>query len=173
VLGVTVSLHSRDRGEATGRVLGPMVLILFAGVIPIIFPNLVAIAAAAATPPFQIWASLLSYDDVHAFRRAVASDQFKLAGVRSAAGVWVLYLVSVSVLAAQVLGAVLLFRRSVRRFDESVGRPVRSRGNTVERRVGSPGKNGVKSSAGLTIESEEPMLAGLGQPAAHEANDLS
>ena len=72
-LGVSTSLWSRDRGQATGKVLGPLMLSLGLSALPFLLPGTASVVLAAGTMPFQTWASLLSYEDVHAAIHSVRS----------------------------------------------------------------------------------------------------
>jgi hypothetical protein len=128
-LGVAVSLWSRDRGEATGRVLGPLMLLLSLGALPFVLPGISSILLAAVSMPFQTWASLLSYEDVHAAFRSGVAPPFSAIGIPSGSGVRIVMAAWLISTAAQAVGAWLLMRSAVRGFDAAVGRPMRARGD--------------------------------------------
>lgn len=128
-LGVSVSLWSRDRGQATGRVLGPLMLSMGLGALPFILPGNASVLMAAGAIPFQAWASLLSYEDAHAAIRSGALPQFAAVGIPSGVGARIglaAWLISTT---AQAVGAFLVTRSAVRGFDAAVGRPIRTRGD--------------------------------------------
>ena len=54
-LGVSMSLWSSDRDQATGRVIGPLTLCSWLGVLPFMLPGIAGFAVAVGSPPFQIW----------------------------------------------------------------------------------------------------------------------
>ena len=128
-LGVSVSLWSRDRGEATGRVLGPLMLFLGLSALPFLLPGTASVLMAAGTMPFQTWASLLSYEDVHAAIHSGVPPQFAAIGIRSGAGARIVLAAWLIGTTAQAVGASLLTRSAVRGFDAAVGRPMRPRGD--------------------------------------------
>lgn len=126
VLGVSMSLRSRDRAQATGRALGPLLLFLSLGAVPFILPGMASVALAGVTMPFQAWASLLSYEDVHAATHAGAIPQFAAIGLGGGAGPGIILAAWLIGTIAQAVGAFLLMRSAVRGFDAAVGRPIRA-----------------------------------------------
>jgi hypothetical protein len=128
-LGVSGSLWSRDRGQATGKVLVPVTISLGLAALPFVLPGTASALLAAGAMPFQAWASLLSYEDIHAAIHSGAIPQLAVVGVRSGEGarlVLAAWLISTT---AQAVGASLLTRSAVRGFDAAIGRPVRTRGD--------------------------------------------
>jgi ABC-type transport system involved in multi-copper enzyme maturation permease subunit len=128
-LGVSMSLWSRDRSQATGRVLGPVMLSLGLVALPFMLPGTVSVLLAAGTMPFQTWASLLSYEDVHAAIHSGAIPQFAVIGIRSGEGARIVLAAWLISTTAQAVGAFLLTRSAVRGFDAAIGRPIRTRGD--------------------------------------------
>ncbi|MDR3621302.1 MAG: hypothetical protein P4L85_18270 [Paludisphaera borealis] len=126
-LGVSMSLWSKDRAQASGRVIGPLVLSFCLGAVPFLLPGPVSGVAAAGSPPFQLWSALFSYDDVRDLLHARGVSQFAVAGVRSATAAWLMLAAWLIGVTAQAVAAVLLTRAAVRGFDAAVDRPVRSR----------------------------------------------
>jgi ABC-type transport system involved in multi-copper enzyme maturation permease subunit len=124
-LGVSMSLRSRDRAQASSRVMGPLVLAFGLIAAPFIVPGPVSFATAAAAPPFQVWSTLLSHDDVRDLVGSRGVAPFATVGVRGVAGGRLLLAVAMLGATAQAVAAVLLTRAAVLGFDASVGRPVR------------------------------------------------
>jgi ABC-type transport system involved in multi-copper enzyme maturation permease subunit len=129
-LGVSASLWSRDRAQATGRTLGSLMLFLSLGALPFILPGTASVVLAGGTMPFQTWASLLSYEDVHAATHSGAIPQFAAIGIGGGAGARILLAVWLISTTAQAVGAFLLMRSAVRGFDAAVGRPIPTRGES-------------------------------------------
>jgi hypothetical protein len=126
-LGVSASLWSRDRSEATTKSLVPLMLFLGLGALPFLLPGTVSVVLAAGSMPFQAWTSLLSYEDVHAAIHSNPIPQFATIGIKSGEGARIVlagWLISTT---AQAVGAFLLSRSAVRGFDAAIGRPIRSR----------------------------------------------
>jgi hypothetical protein len=130
VLGVSMSLWSRDRAQATGRSLGPLMLFLSLGALPFLLPGTASVVLAGGTMPFQSWASLLSHEDVHAATHSGAIPQFAAIGIGSRAGARIVLAAWLISTTAQAVGAFLLMRSAVRGFDAAVGRPILARGET-------------------------------------------
>jgi hypothetical protein len=89
-------------------------------------PILLVVGAILTIAPMLLaWASLFSFEDVHAVVHASPYPQFhgrsleKILGARSVAALWLLGTVGFAV------GAVWQTRANVREFDKSIGRPVR------------------------------------------------
>jgi hypothetical protein len=126
-LGLTASLWSRDRAEATGRALGPLMLIVGLGTLPFILPGTARVVLAGGTMPFLTWVSLLSYEDVHAALHLGAIPRFAEIGIRGVAGARIILAVWLISTTAQAIGAFLLMRSAVCGFDAAVGRPIPNR----------------------------------------------
>jgi ABC-type transport system involved in multi-copper enzyme maturation permease subunit len=126
-LGLSASLWSRDRAQATGWALGPLMLIVSLGALPFILPGTASVVLAGGTMPFLTWASLLSYEDVHAALRSGAIPRFAEIGIRGVAGARIILAAWLISTTAQAVGAFLLMRSAVRGFDAAVGRPIPSR----------------------------------------------
>jgi hypothetical protein len=124
-LGVSASLRSRDRGAATSRSLGPLIILLSLGALPFLLPGLASTLLAVVSMPFQAWASLLSYDDVHAALHSRIPPQLAPIGIRDAAGIWILAVAWLMITLIQAAGAYLLTSSAVRGFDAAIGRPTR------------------------------------------------
>jgi hypothetical protein len=124
--GVSMSLWSLDRAQASNRVIGPLVLSFGLIAAPFMAPGPVSFAAAAAAPPFQVWSTLISYDDARDLLGPRGVAPYAMVGVRSTTGGRLLLAVSLLSATAQAVAAVLLTRAAVQSFDSSVGRPVRS-----------------------------------------------
>ncbi len=127
-LGVSMSLGSRDLRQSTGRVLGPLMLWLGLSALPFVLPGTSSLLMAAGSMPFQAWASLLSYDDIHAAIRSGVPPQYAVIGIRSGDGVRIVLASWLIGTIAQAVGASLLTRSAFRGFDAAVGRPMRTRG---------------------------------------------
>jgi ABC-type transport system involved in multi-copper enzyme maturation permease subunit len=127
VLGVSASLWSRDRAQATGMTLGPLIYFLSLGALPFILPGTASVVLAIGTMPFQTWASLLSYEDVHAATHVGAIPQFAAIGIGGGAGARIILAAWLISTIAQAVGAFLLMRSAVSGFDAAVGRPTRPR----------------------------------------------
>jgi hypothetical protein len=126
-VGVSMSLQSADRSQATGRTIGPLMLSFTLGALPFIIPGFVSFVAMAVSPPFQVWATLLSYDDVRDLIHGDGSEPFERVGVVGASGGrWFLASLLASA-AVQAVAALLLMRAESRGFDAAVGRPARGR----------------------------------------------
>jgi hypothetical protein len=126
-LGLFASLWSRDRAQATGWVLGPLILILGSSALPFILPGTASVVLAGGTMPFLTWASLLSYEDVHAALRSGAIPRFAEIGIPGVAGARIILAAWLISTTAQAIGAFLLMRSAVRGFDAAVGRPIPNR----------------------------------------------
>lgn len=126
-LGVAVSLRARDRSEAGGWVLSPLMFVQSLGALPFLCPGVASVLAAAAAFPFQAWAALLSYEDVRAAIHGTPVPSFAAIGIRSAVGAWIVAAGWLFSTAAQVVGALLLTRSADARFDAVIGRPIRAR----------------------------------------------
>jgi hypothetical protein len=124
-IGVSMSLQSRDRADASRKVLVPLIVFLSLSALPFVWPTMASALVAATTMSFQTWVSLISYDDLHALDASSAATQFTAVGIPSASAAWLVMTVAGAGLAAQVLGAVVLIRNAVRGFDAAVGRRVR------------------------------------------------
>ena len=92
-------------------------------------PGTASVLLAAGTMPFQTWAALLSYEDVHAAIHSGAIPQFAAIGIRSGVGARIVLAAWLIGTTAQAVGAFLLTRSAVRGFDAAVGRPIRPRGD--------------------------------------------
>ena len=126
-LGVSRSLWSIDRAQATGRVIAPLTFSCMLGALPFMMPGVVGLVAAVGSPPFQIWSALLSYDDVRDLIRSEGVAQFAVIGVRGVAGARLLLAAWLIGVTAQAVGGLILLRVAVRGFDAAVGRPIRGR----------------------------------------------
>jgi ABC-2 family transporter protein len=131
ILGVSISLWSLDRAQATNRMLAPMVLVFSLGALPFVLPGLASYGAAAGSPPFQVWAVLFSYDDVRDLIRSNGVRPYAAIGVGSAVDARLLLAAILASVAAQAAAAGLLVRIAARGFDAAVGRPVRGRFSTL------------------------------------------
>ncbi|WZO98489.1 hypothetical protein EP7_000069 [Isosphaeraceae bacterium EP7] len=127
-LGVSASLRARDRGEATSKTIGPLLLLISLGSLPFVLPGLASVLLAVGSMPFQAWVSLLSYDDVHAALHSRRPPQFAAIGIRDGSSHWLIAAAWLIVTAAQAAGASLVVRSAFRGFDAAVGRPMRPRG---------------------------------------------
>ncbi len=125
-LGVSVSLWSRDRNQATGRIIVPVALCVGLGLLPFMSPGPAAAVLAANMIPFQAWASLLSYEDVHAMTLSIPVPQFAAIGIQGVGGARFVLAAWLITTTAQAVGAFFLARAAARGFDAAVGRPVRS-----------------------------------------------
>jgi hypothetical protein len=101
--------------------------LLSLGALPFLGPGLVSVVLAGGTMPFQTWASLLSYEDVHAVIHAGAIPQFAAIGVGGGAGARIILTAWLISTTAQAVGAFFLSRSAIRGFDAAVGRPIRAR----------------------------------------------
>ena len=126
-LGVTMSLWSSDRNQATGRVIVPLTLSFTVGAFPFMIPGLASVAAAIGSPPFQLWAALLSYDDVRDLIRSRGLSHFAVIGVRGATDARLFLTAWLFGVVAQAVGGLILSRNAVRGFAAAVGRPIRGR----------------------------------------------
>jgi hypothetical protein len=77
--------------------------------------------------PFLTWASLLSYEDVHAALHLGAIPRFAEIGIRGVAGTRIILAAWLISTTAQAFAAFLLMRSAVRGFDAAVGRAVPNR----------------------------------------------
>jgi hypothetical protein len=128
-LGVSLSLWSRGRDQATGRVLGPLLWSMGLSAVPFWLPGMASVLLATSSMPFQTWVSLLSYDDVHAMINSGVPLQFAAIGIQSWAGVRIVLAARLISTTAQAIAAFLLTRSAVRGFDDAIGRPIRTRGD--------------------------------------------
>jgi ABC-type Na+ efflux pump permease subunit len=142
-LGVSISLGSRDRGEATNKALVPLMLFLIPGTLPFVLPGTASVVLAAGSMPFQAWASLLSYDDVHALVRSSPIPQFATIGINSGEGARIVLTGWLITTTALAVGAFLVSWSAVRGFDAAIGRPIRSRtrGDSSRKVAGSRPEN--------------------------------
>lgn len=125
--GAFVSLRSRDRAQATGKTLGPLVLLLTLGTLPFLLPGKAGAPMAFGTMPCQAWASPLSHEDIHAGLHSRPIPALSAVGIEDARHVWALPVAWLASTAAQALGAFLLTRSALRDFDALIGRPTRAR----------------------------------------------
>jgi hypothetical protein len=125
-LGLSASLWSRDRAQANGWVLMPMMLVVGSSALPFFFPGRASVVLGGGTMPFLAWASLLSYEDVHAALHFGAIPRFAQIGVHGATGAWIILAAWLISTTAQAIGAFLLMRSAVCGFDAAVGRPIRN-----------------------------------------------
>jgi ABC-type transport system involved in multi-copper enzyme maturation permease subunit len=128
--GVSASLWSPDRHQATSRVVGPLILFLSLAVLPAFWPGTASAVPAIVTMPLQTWAALLSYDDVDALVQGRALPGLVPLGVGRGPGTWIVLAAWLFSTAAQAIAGLLLMRAAVRGFDGAVGRPVRGRGDS-------------------------------------------
>jgi ABC-type transport system involved in multi-copper enzyme maturation permease subunit len=126
-VGVSASLRSRDRGAATSWVVGPLIVMLGLGALPFLVPGTASVLLATGSMPYQAWASLLSYDDVHAALHSRVPPQLAAIGIRDVAWTRIIMAAWLTITAAQAAGASLLTRAAVRGFDAAIGRPTRPR----------------------------------------------
>lgn len=126
-LGVSMSLWSSDRSQATGRVIAPLTAMFMMGVLPFMLPGIASFAVAAASPPFQIWTALLSYDDVRDLTHARVGAQFAVIGARSPTAARLILATWLIGVTAQAIAGLLLARAATHGFDAVVGRPMRGR----------------------------------------------
>jgi len=128
VIGVVGSLHSRDRAQATSRILAPIMLILALSGLPFFAPGEATVLLAGFTMPFQTWASLLSHEDVHAATHSGVIAPFVAIGIRDGAGLFLVLATWVIGTMAQGTAAISLMSSAIRGFDAAVGRPIRTQG---------------------------------------------
>ncbi len=100
---------------------------LTSSVVPFVLPGIASVAIAAGTMPFQTWASLCSYEDVHALIHSEAPRQYTAIGAQGGLDVAIVVSGWVVAMTAQAIGAILVTRSAVRGFDDAVGRPIRAR----------------------------------------------
>ncbi len=138
-LGVFVSLWSSDRNELGLRLLMPVGLLVGLSLLPFASPSTPVALLAAGLIPFQTWATLLSFEDIHALTHAVAPPQFAAVGVGGIEVSGIILAAGLISMTAQAVGAFLLTRSAGRGFDAAVGRPVRPRNAARRERPGSEG----------------------------------
>jgi hypothetical protein len=131
-LGTYASLWAKGREQATGWAILATLWPGFSGLLPLVFPpGTGSVLVAAGSPPFLIWASLLSYDDVQSASRAGTFPLLDATGIHTGDGAIAIVAVWIIGTVAQLIGAAWLTRAAIRKFDGAVGRP---------RRAGQPGK---------------------------------
>jgi ABC-type transport system involved in multi-copper enzyme maturation permease subunit len=124
-IGIYASLWGRDRSQAVGRALFPLLATMGLGFFPFAWPGMASVLLGGLTMPFQMWESLLSYEDVHAALKGEVSSQLASVGVQDVAGLWIGVAVWLVNIVAQGVGACLLSRAAYGGFDRAVGRPAR------------------------------------------------
>ena len=136
-LGTYCSLWAPGRDTATTRAVLPALALAVSGLVPVFLAGRPgSVLVAAGSPPFLTWASLLSYEDVHAalrsngFPHLAASAAATGEGARTMLATWLLGTT------AQLVAAWLFTRAAFRGFDAAVGRPCRPRRS--EPRVAEP-----------------------------------
>jgi hypothetical protein len=124
-IGIYASLWGRDRNQTTGWALFPILVTMVLAFFPFAWPGMANILLGGLTMPFQMWESLLSYEDVRAALRGEVSSQLASVGIHDIAGLRIGLAVWMVEIVGQVVGAYLLSRAAYRGFDRAVGRPVR------------------------------------------------
>jgi hypothetical protein len=125
-LGTYRSLWAPDRKRATEGTIGPVMLLLMTGLLPVVLPSRLTSAwLGALSPPFLAWASLFSYDDLQAAARSGAFPPLAALGVDSSEGFGTVGATVLFGLTAQALAALFLTRAACRGFDAAAGRPIR------------------------------------------------
>jgi len=138
--GISSSLRSRDRNQATTRVLLPVLLLGCLGIVPFLLPGDAGVLMAAGTIPFQAWASLLSCEDVRAAIHSGDFSSFSAIGLQGGASIRVVLATWMISTAAQAVAAFLLTRSATRDFDAAIGRPTRARGDLAGAETFSSGR---------------------------------
>ncbi len=127
-LGSYVSLWSRDRKQATNRVLLPVLAMVLSGLPLVVLPGAaLSVLMGVGSMPVIGGFSLLSYEDV---RSATGSGAFPFlteVGIHTGEGVWPVAATCLIGLSAQAVLAWFFSRSAFRGFDAAVGRPVRGR----------------------------------------------
>jgi hypothetical protein len=131
-LGVSVSLSSADRAQASAKILGPTMIYLSLGVLPFftiafILPATASVLPASVTTPFLAWLCVLSYEDVGALLTSGSVAHFAAAGLLDVTRARLVLLIGVISLLVHAVGAYFLLRSALRTFDATVGRPTRPR----------------------------------------------
>jgi hypothetical protein len=126
--GVHASLWAPDRQQAVGRILPFVLFISASGLIALGLPLWRAkLVAAGGSAPFLVWASLLSYEDVHALLHSGSFLQLGPIGITEPA----LVVMAVCLIGASAhgLGALCFTKAALGGFAEAAGRPRRAAGN--------------------------------------------
>ena len=124
--GVSLALQIGERKQIDNIIILFVLVVLPMSGLAIMLPGSASVFLGACSTPFLIWSSLFSYEDVQS---AVRSGVFaQLGGTSIKPGVSARIVLSACWVATIVHGvvAIVLMRSTCRRFDELVGRPVRS-----------------------------------------------
>ncbi len=127
-MGTSFTLWSRDRDQATARVIVPAMVMAFSGFLIVMLPtSVVSVWMGVGSMPVIGGLSLLSYEDVRAASRDGSFPYLAQLGLNSGEGAGTVALVCLLSLTVQAIAAWLLTRAAYRSFDAVVGRPVKPR----------------------------------------------
>jgi hypothetical protein len=130
--GMRISLWAKSRKQATERVMLPAVVHPSIGyVLPFLPAGRASVLLGAASDPFLLLASMLSYDDIAAALGPGTFPQLALVNIRTGEWAWRVLATILIGVTLHAVGAAFLTQRSARRFDEAVGRPMRQKGGLV------------------------------------------
>ncbi|WP_435017450.1 ABC transporter permease subunit [Tundrisphaera sp. TA3] len=124
-MGMASSLWGRNRNEATGMALLPVMLTSLLGLLPFRRPGLAELLLAGVSIPYQFWAAPLSREDLATAARKGVPPMLASMGVHDPLGPWIVAGSWVAIMTACGIAALLLTRAASRDFDRAVGRPWR------------------------------------------------
>jgi hypothetical protein len=113
-----VSLWSSDRERATERGMLALIVLIFSGLLPRLFPpGSASVLMGAGSGPLLLWLSLLSYGDVAAALRSGTFPQLALLAIETGEGARSVLATCLIGLAGQLVAAGFLLRAAARSYD--------------------------------------------------------
>jgi hypothetical protein len=125
-IGVSLGLQVGERKKIEHMIVLVVLCLLPLSGLAILLPGSASVFLGAWSSPFLIWSSLFSYEEVQSLLRSGMLPHFGGTGIKPNVNAWMLLMACWLATAAHAIGAFLLTRTICRRFDEIVGRPIRS-----------------------------------------------
>jgi ABC-type Na+ efflux pump permease subunit len=127
--GVSLSLQISELKQANSTLLLVVLCVIPISALAIFLPGNASVFPGACSPPFLIWSSLFSYEDVQSSVRSGALPQFGATGFKADVSARIVLAACWFATIAHAVGAHILASVTCRRFNALVGRPVRPRKN--------------------------------------------
>ena len=127
--GLLCAIGAKNNAEASNPSLGLALILIVSGALPFFLPaGIRSVVLGAGSPPFVIWLVQLSYRDVRNAMQYSAFPLLSWVGINTGEGpFWVAVTCLVGILAPAIAG-IFVWRRTVARFDQVIGRPWKERG---------------------------------------------
>jgi ABC-type Na+ efflux pump permease subunit len=128
-MGILLSLLIGKRKQINNMLLLVVLCVLPLSGLAILLPGTASVFLGACSPPFLIWSSLFSYEDVQSVINSGVLPQLGATSIKPGVSARMVLAACWFATIAHAAGAFFLTRATCRRFDVLVGRPALTRSN--------------------------------------------